>query len=120
MEDDLGDAFAIAQINEHAAAVIAMALDPTEENDLFSFVRGAQLTAVVRPFQLVDEPGHLSLSFPDAGAELSLKTAVRKNWLEDLLVVCSGAIPATWAVSRAPLAFDVAHSLGAARTTRPA
>jgi hypothetical protein len=62
----------------------------------------------------------LPVSFPDGGRELSLKTLVRRNWVDDCLLFASGAIPAVWAAARAPLAFDVAHALGAARTTGPA
>jgi hypothetical protein len=42
---------------------------------------------------------------------------VRKTWLEDVVLASSGAIPALWAVTRAPLVPDVSHALGAARTT---
>ena len=34
IEDDLGDALAVAQIDEHAAAVVAVGLDPAEQDDL--------------------------------------------------------------------------------------
>ena len=58
IEDDLRDALAVAQVDEDAAAVIAVARDPAEEDDLLALVRRAQLAAVVGAFQLVDEPGH--------------------------------------------------------------
>ena len=58
VEDELRDAFAIAQIDEDAAAVIAVARHPAEEDDVLAFVCGAELAAVVGSLQLVDESGH--------------------------------------------------------------
>src|SRR5207253_10765355 len=58
IEDDLGDPLAVAEIDEDTAAVIAIARDPAEEDDLFALVGGAQFAAVMGAFQLVDEAGH--------------------------------------------------------------
>jgi hypothetical protein len=55
-EDDLGDAAAIAQVDEDAAAVIAAGRDPAHENDFVSDGGGAQLTARVRALE-IDEEG---------------------------------------------------------------
>ena len=58
IEDELRDALAVAEIDEDAAAVIAVARDPTEEHRLLAFVCGSELAAVVGSLQLVDESGH--------------------------------------------------------------
>jgi hypothetical protein len=58
VEDKLGDPFSVAKIDEDAPSMVAIVCDPAEEDDLFAFVRGAQLASVMRAFQLVDEPGH--------------------------------------------------------------
>src|SRR5262249_587840 len=60
-EHELGDAPAIAQVDEDAAAEIAVAGDPAEEDDLLAFVRGAEGGVVMRSLELVDEPGHTDL-----------------------------------------------------------
>ena len=55
-EDDLGDAAAIAQIDEDAAAVIAARGDPAHEDDLaVADVGGAQVAATVGALQLDEE-----------------------------------------------------------------
>ena len=61
IEDELRDPFAVAKVDEDAAAVIAVARDPTEEDDVFAFVGRAKLAAVVRALQLVDESGHVGV-----------------------------------------------------------
>ena len=58
VEDDLRDALAVAQVDEDAAAVVAVARDPAEEDDLLALVGRAELAAVVGSLQLVDESGH--------------------------------------------------------------
>ena len=58
IEDELRDALAVAQVDEDAAAVVAVARDPAEEDDLLAFVCGSELAAVVGSLQLVDESGH--------------------------------------------------------------
>ena len=52
LEHDLGDAPAIPQIDEHAAAVIAAGCHPPEEDDLVARVRGTQSPTVVGSLQL--------------------------------------------------------------------
>ena len=58
LEDHLGDAAAIAQIDEHAAAVIAAGVHPAEEDDALAGVAGAQRAAVVGALQVGQELGH--------------------------------------------------------------
>ena len=67
IEDELRDAFAIAQVDEDAPAVVAVAGAPTEEHDLLAFVGGTEAAAVVRSFELVDEPGHGNLAKIESG-----------------------------------------------------
>ena len=56
LEDDLGDAAAIAQIDEDAAAVIAARGHPAEEDDVaLADVGGAQRAAVVGALQIDEE-----------------------------------------------------------------
>ena len=43
LEDDLGQALAVAQVDEHRAAVIAPVVHPAEEDDLLADVRGVEL-----------------------------------------------------------------------------
>ena len=43
VEDDLGEAVAVAEVDEHAAAVVATRLHPAEEDDLLADVAGAQV-----------------------------------------------------------------------------
>ena len=42
VEDELGHAVAVAQIDEHAPAVVAVRLDPTGQDDVLADVAGAQ------------------------------------------------------------------------------
>jgi hypothetical protein len=60
VEDDLGHAVAVTQIDEDEAAVIAPALHPSEEDDLLADVGRAQLATAVGALQLVDESAHIS------------------------------------------------------------
>ena len=46
-EDDLGQAFAVAQIDEGDAAVIAPGMDPAGERDLLADVGGAESVAMM-------------------------------------------------------------------------
>ena len=55
VEDDLRDAFAIAKIDEDAAAVVAPGRDPAEEHHFLAHVAGAERAAAVGPFEFVDE-----------------------------------------------------------------
>src|SRR5439155_3360650 len=47
VEDDLSDAFAVAQIDKNELAVIAPAIDPAHHHDLLSLVSGRQFSAHV-------------------------------------------------------------------------
>ena len=47
LEYHLGDATAIAQVDEHAAAVIAARVNPSEQDDTLAGVAGAQAAAVM-------------------------------------------------------------------------
>src|SRR5262249_38106808 len=58
VEDELGDALAVAKVDENAASVVSVARHPAEEHNLFRSVGGTELGAVVRSFELVDESGH--------------------------------------------------------------
>ncbi len=51
LEDDLGQAFAVAQVDEDEMAHVAGLVDPAAEDDLAAIVGGAQGAAVVRPLQ---------------------------------------------------------------------
>ena len=62
VEDELGDPFAVAQIDEDQIAMVAAARDPAEEDDLVPHVGGAEGGGVMRSFQLVDEPGQGDLA----------------------------------------------------------
>ena len=61
----------IAEIDEDALAVIAVARDPAEQHDLAPLVGGAKLARAVGAFELVDESGHEKDSFLEKG---------RRNW----------------------------------------
>jgi hypothetical protein len=50
VEDKLGDAFAVAEVDEDAAAVVAIAGDPSEEHDEAALVGRAELATVMGPF----------------------------------------------------------------------
>ncbi len=58
VEDDLRDALTVAQIDEDAAAMVAVARHPSEQDDFLAGVRCAQGAVVMRAFELVDESGH--------------------------------------------------------------
>ena len=58
VEHELRDPLAVAQVDEDAPAVVAVARDPAEEDDLLPLVGRAELGAVVGALQLVDESGH--------------------------------------------------------------
>ena len=45
IEDNLGDAGAVAEIEEDEVAVIAAAIDPAHQDDIFAGIAGAKLTA---------------------------------------------------------------------------
>jgi hypothetical protein len=49
LEDDLGDAIAIAEVDEHLIVVAAVRVDPAVEYDRVADVTLAQFTAIVRP-----------------------------------------------------------------------
>ena len=50
VEHDLGDAGAVAQVEEDEVAVIAAAVDPAHQHHLFAGVGGAQCAAEMRAF----------------------------------------------------------------------
>ena len=58
LEHDLGEAAAVAQVDEHAAAVVAAGGHPPEQHDALADVGGAQGAAVVGSFQVFQELGH--------------------------------------------------------------
>ena len=59
LEDDLGDAAAVAQVDEHAAAVVAAGGHPPEQHDAFADVgRARRRAAVVGTLQICKELGH--------------------------------------------------------------
>ena len=51
VEDDLGDAGAIAEVEEDEVAVVAAAIDPAHEDDLLAGVGGAEVAAHVGAFE---------------------------------------------------------------------
>ena len=50
VENNLGDAGAVAKVEEDEVAVIAAAVDPAHQDHLFAGVGGAQSAAKMRPF----------------------------------------------------------------------
>ena len=52
VENDLGDAGAVAQVEEDEIAVVAAAVDPAHQDHLFAGVGGAQFAAEMRPFEI--------------------------------------------------------------------
>jgi hypothetical protein len=64
VEDDLGHAFAIAEVDEDERAVVTAIGHPTKEHDFLADVGGAQSAAIVGALELIDETGH-SFSFRD-------------------------------------------------------
>ena len=58
VEDHLGHAVAVAQIDEDAAAEVTTVGYPAEEDDFLADVAGAELAAVMGALELVDETGH--------------------------------------------------------------
>ncbi len=57
VEDDLNDAFAIAQVDEDDPAVVAAAMHPAHQDYFFPCVVGLQLPAVMGSFCFRDEVG---------------------------------------------------------------
>jgi hypothetical protein len=55
VEDDLGDAEAVAEVEEDEAAVVAAAVDPAHEGDGFAGVGRAELAAGVRALKSAEE-----------------------------------------------------------------
>ena len=51
VEHNLGDAGAVAQIEEDEVAVVAAAVDPAHQDHLLAGVGGAQVAAEMRPFE---------------------------------------------------------------------
>ena len=51
VDDDLGDAGAVAQIEEDEAAVVAPAVDPAHQDDVLPCVFCAKVSAHLRPLQ---------------------------------------------------------------------
>jgi hypothetical protein len=45
IEDDLGDAGAVAEVEEDEVAVIAASVDPPHQHNIFAGIAGAKLTA---------------------------------------------------------------------------
>ena len=58
LEDDLGEAAAIAQVDEHAAAVVAAGGNPAEQDDALAGVAAAQAAAVMCSLEVDQELGH--------------------------------------------------------------
>src|SRR5205085_954147 len=58
LEHHLGQPGAIAQIDEHAAAVIAARRHPAKEHHALAAVAGAQRAAIMGPLQVSQELGH--------------------------------------------------------------
>ncbi len=58
IQNNLGDAGAIAQIEEDEVAVIAAPVDPAHENDLLACVGGAQCAAEMRAFEIAEKVEH--------------------------------------------------------------
>ena len=59
-EHHLGDAFAVAQIDENAPAEVSAVRDPTVEDDLGADVFCPKIAAVVGSSDVVDKAGHKS------------------------------------------------------------
>ena len=51
VENDLGDAAAVAEVEEDEVAVVAAAVDPAHEDDVLACVGGAQIAAEVGAFE---------------------------------------------------------------------
>ena len=58
VEHDLREAVAVAQIDEDAAAVIAVGLDPADQHDVLAGVGGAELAAAMGPGMGRQERAH--------------------------------------------------------------
>jgi hypothetical protein len=58
IEYDLGQAFAVAQIDEDEVAVVAPIGNPAEQHHFAADVSGAQGAAVVSSFEFVDKASH--------------------------------------------------------------
>jgi hypothetical protein len=55
LEDDLGEALAIAEVDEDGAAMVAAVLDPAEQDDGLADVAGGELATGVSALDLGDE-----------------------------------------------------------------
>ena len=53
IEDGLGAAFAVAQVDEEESAEVAAGMDPAGERDGLAGVFGAELVAMMRAFHVV-------------------------------------------------------------------
>ena len=62
LKHHLGDAHAVAQIDEDGLAVVAPTVDPAEENDLFAHVSSGQFAAGMGALHLVDHLAHETCS----------------------------------------------------------
>ncbi len=113
IEDELRDALAVAQVDEHAAAMVAVARDPAEEDDGLARVGGTELVGVVRAFQLVDESGHS----PAQCSISPVDSTTKVSRLSSTLAACAAAAiaPAFLAASHAANVADAAHDRGVAR-----
>ena len=69
LEHHLGEPGAVAQVDEHGAAVIAAVVHPAEEDHFLAHVLGGQLAAGMRALQIADEFGHVLV--PPGGAPVS-------------------------------------------------
>jgi hypothetical protein len=58
VEDDLGDAAAVAQIEKDQVAVVAAAVDPAHEDDVLAGVSGAKIAAHVGAFESTEKVEH--------------------------------------------------------------
>src|SRR5262249_40856407 len=59
LEHHLGEASAVAQVDEYRSAVVAPVVDPAEEDHFLADVLGGELAAAVGALQIADEFGHV-------------------------------------------------------------
>src|SRR5262249_31394152 len=64
IEHQLRDALAVAEVDEHAAAVIAVRLHPTGQDDVLADVAGAQGAAAMSPRMRGEEHAHGRRTLP--------------------------------------------------------
>ena len=62
LEDDLRQAGAVAQVDEHRSPVVATVVHPAEQDHLAAGLPGGQLAAGMGPLHVADEFGHVPVS----------------------------------------------------------